>query len=191
MASSIETTSSTTILKNNGNTYLSVDTNDVVALTNPLPVASGGTGSAIGAITGGIIQVVSGSTTTATLTTSSSYVDTALSLAITPQLSSSKILVLVNGTIRGQSDNAQIGSMGLVRGSTVILDDPSAIILSVNANVGIAYRASIVYLDSPSTTSATTYKVQIKRTTSAGTSYNVEFPPSSSPATITLMEVAG
>ena len=60
MASSIETTSSTTILKNNGNTYLSVDTNDDVTVTNdlavsgtttlstPLPVASGGTGKAVG-----------------------------------------------------------------------------------------------------------------------------------------------
>ena len=61
MASSIETTSTTTTLKNNGNTYMSVDTSDNVTvtndisvtdlavtgnatLTNPLPVASGGTG---------------------------------------------------------------------------------------------------------------------------------------------------
>ena len=60
MASSIETTSTTTTLKNNGNTYLSVDTNDDVTVTNdlavsgtttlstPLPVASGGTGKAVG-----------------------------------------------------------------------------------------------------------------------------------------------
>ena len=65
MASSIETTSTTTTLKNNGNTYMSVDTNDNVTvtndisvtdlavtgnatLTNPLPVASGGTGSTTG-----------------------------------------------------------------------------------------------------------------------------------------------
>ena len=50
MASSIETTDTTTTLKNNGNTYLSVDTNDVVALANVLPIASGGTGSDDGAI---------------------------------------------------------------------------------------------------------------------------------------------
>ena len=62
MASSIETTSTTTTLKNNGNTYLSADTNDDVAITNdlavagttalatPLPVASGGTGSATGSV---------------------------------------------------------------------------------------------------------------------------------------------
>ena len=57
MASSIETTSTTTTLKNNGNVYLSVDTNDDVTVTNDLsvsgtttlstalPVASGGTGA--------------------------------------------------------------------------------------------------------------------------------------------------
>jgi len=50
LASSIETTDTTTTLKNNGNTYLSADTNDVVALANPLPIASGGTGSDDGAI---------------------------------------------------------------------------------------------------------------------------------------------
>jgi len=50
VASSIETTDTTTTLKNNGNTYLSVDTNDVVALANVLPITSGGTGSDDGAI---------------------------------------------------------------------------------------------------------------------------------------------
>jgi len=40
MASSIETTSTTTTLKNNGNTYLSVDTNDNVAITNTLTATS-------------------------------------------------------------------------------------------------------------------------------------------------------
>ena len=62
MASSIETTSTTTTLKNNGNTYLSVDTNDDVTVTNdlavsgtttlstPLPVASGGTGTTTGGL---------------------------------------------------------------------------------------------------------------------------------------------
>ena len=40
MASSIETTSTTTTLKNNGNAYLSVDTNDDVAITNTLTATS-------------------------------------------------------------------------------------------------------------------------------------------------------
>ena len=39
MASSIETTSTTTTLKNNGNTYATVDTNDNVTITNDLAVS--------------------------------------------------------------------------------------------------------------------------------------------------------
>ena len=39
MASSIETTSTTTTLKNNGNTYATVDTNDDVTITNDLAVS--------------------------------------------------------------------------------------------------------------------------------------------------------
>lgn len=49
MASSIETTSTTTTLKNNGNTYLSVDTNDDVTITNDLAVS--GTTTITGAAT--------------------------------------------------------------------------------------------------------------------------------------------
>jgi len=64
MASSIETTDTTTTLKNNGNTYLSVDTNDVVALANVLPIASGGTGSDDGAI---YLQTAVASTSGATI----------------------------------------------------------------------------------------------------------------------------
>jgi hypothetical protein len=65
MASSIETTSSTTVLKNNGNTYLSVDTNDNVALTNPLPVASGGTGVTASTGSGNVVLSASPTLTTA------------------------------------------------------------------------------------------------------------------------------
>jgi|TARA_R110000772_G_scaffold82491_1_gene174913 hypothetical protein len=45
MATSITTDATTTTLNNNGNAYLTVSASDVVSLTNPLPVASGGTGS--------------------------------------------------------------------------------------------------------------------------------------------------
>lgn len=58
MASSIETTSTTTTLKNNGNTYVTVDTNDDVTVTNDLAVsgeatATGFTGTLDGVLGGG------------------------------------------------------------------------------------------------------------------------------------------
>jgi hypothetical protein len=61
MATTVETDATTTTLKNNGNSYITVDTNDKVTIPNdlavtgattlatPLPIASGGTGAAVAA----------------------------------------------------------------------------------------------------------------------------------------------
>jgi|TARA_R110002074_G_C12237405_1_gene638878 hypothetical protein len=100
MASSIETTSTTTTLKNNGNNYLSVDTNDVVSLNNPLPLASGGSGAVS---VNGIVQIVNVQTgAVATGTTAIPYDDTIpqntegdefMTLAITPKHASNKLKI--------------------------------------------------------------------------------------------------
>jgi hypothetical protein len=102
MASSIETTSTTTTLKNNGNNYLSVDTNDVVSLNNPLPLASGGSGAVS---VNGIVQVVNVQDgAVATGTTAIPYDDTIpqndegdefMTLAITPKHASNKLKIEV------------------------------------------------------------------------------------------------
>jgi hypothetical protein len=73
MATSITTDATTTTLKNNGNTYLSVDTNDVVALTNPLPLASGGTGGTTSATAAAILAPIQ--LQTAVATTSGTSID--------------------------------------------------------------------------------------------------------------------
>ena len=164
MASSIETTSTTTTLKNNGNTYLSVDTNDVVALTNPLPVASGGTGATSNA--GKVLQVLQAVKTDTFSTTSVPLVDVSnLSVTITPTSTSSKILVMVDLML---SASYYLGHAQLVRGSTHLYKGNAAsnrpidtITFAQNpSNDGIMQRSSATYLDSPSTTSATTYKIQ-------------------------------
>ena len=76
MAAQITTDGTTTTLINNGNNYITVDTNDDVTVTNdlavagttalatPLPVASGGTGSTTGAI---YLQTAVASTSGATI----------------------------------------------------------------------------------------------------------------------------
>ena len=66
MASSIETTSSTTVLKNNGTAYISVDTDENVTLAHPLAVASGGTGAASAAAAAAAIAPIQLQTTQAT-----------------------------------------------------------------------------------------------------------------------------
>ena len=102
MASSIETTSTTTTLKNNGNNYLSVDTNDVVSLNNPLPLASGGSGAVS---VNGIVQVVNvqdGAVATGTTTIPNDDTipqitegDEFMTLAITPTSATNKLKIEV------------------------------------------------------------------------------------------------
>jgi hypothetical protein len=109
-----------------------------------------------------ILQVVQGSTSTPTSSSTTTYVDTTLTATITPQSSSSKILVLVNqvgGDKSGANANNAI-NLRLVRGATQIaLIAHSAGYTGTALNLRIA-AMSTCFLDSPATTSATTYKTQ-------------------------------
>ena len=164
------------------------------------PVVAGGT-SAVQASSGKVLQVVSATKTDSfTSTTSASFTDiTGMSVSITPSSSSSKIYITVTGTCSGQS--AASGSqIRLVRGSTAIcIGDASGSMTQASTN---SYQAdsnqsnpfSISYLDSPSTTSSTTYKIQFYIT--GGTFYfnrtQVDTYSSNGryASTITLMEIA-
>jgi len=97
---------------------------------------------------------------------SSAWIDiTGLSVAITPTLSTSKILVqisIVGGGLTGVNE----AKFRLVRGSTVIYAGDSAGNRSVGFAAAIAHDASSTltssgtFLDTPSTASALTYKIQ-------------------------------
>ena len=85
-----------------------------------------------------------------------------LSVSITPSSTASKILVMVAMSASGTS-SAQ-GLFKLVRGSTdIALGNASGSRTRVSANTYAGsdwnHRVSIIHLDSPATTSATTYKV--------------------------------
>ena len=114
----------------------------------------GGLGS--GAV-GGIIQVVS---TTKTDTFSSSSTDTditGLSVTITPQSSSSKILIFMSITGTNQHTSQRF-AFGLKRGSTQIAQGDAADSRTRASCGGHCDSCVVVHLDSPSTTSATTYQ---------------------------------
>lgn len=127
-----------------------------------------------GGSSGKVAQVVSTTKTDTFSTTSGSYVDiTGLSVSITPTASTSKVLVLVDVTGNG-TPGANIGAVKLVRGSTDIAYPtgfsnrmPGFASPFVN-DVAPNAMASTNFLDSPATTSATTYKVQA-RTSGSGT----------------------
>ena len=111
---------------------------------------------------GHVLQVVSTTKTDTFSSSSTSFTDiTGLSVAITPSSSSSKILVSVHFT--AASTGANSPRFNLVRGSTNIAQPSGSTPSSLHLNTGgssLGRMGSIVFLDSPSTTSATTYKLQ-------------------------------
>jgi hypothetical protein len=153
---------------------------------------------------GNVLQVVSAIKTDRFTTTSGTPVDiTGYSATITPSFATSKILVVSSFHISSGTAGARPRTQ-LLRGATVLgLGDASGSATSITAGANIENSAdadvlnvAYTYLDSPSTTSATTYKWQMytfsSRTGtfngSTGTADSNRFNTSS---TITLMEIAG
>ena len=139
---------------------------------------------------GGIIQVVQVTKTDQFSTSSTSYVDvTGLSASITPTRSDSKILVRVCVMI-GTGNTANDNFIRLLRGSTNILTTDYCVRNDEGTSNNTEYTIEV--LDSPSTTSQTTYKLQGKAETNE-IFVNRRGDPSLTmgQSTITLMEVSG
>jgi hypothetical protein len=144
---------------------------------------------------GAVLQVLSNVYSTATTVSTSTYTDTGLSLSITPSSASNKILVLISQSIFLIRDSdRQTVKLRLVKDSTSIHTMDNALQFIGGQNnlneIRSASLVSVVYLDSPSTTSSITYKTQgaVVETSSGG---SVIFQISSTPSTITLLEIAG
>jgi hypothetical protein len=139
---------------------------------------------------GNILQVVQGTLTTSTVSTSSStYADLGLSASITPASSSNKIIVSVALAACGKSNaNSQNTLLArLLRGaSEILILDPNG---GYNNTAQPNYFGTIsaFYLDSPATTSSTTYKIQIANSANTAAAF---VNTNGGTSTITLMEVA-
>ena len=154
---------------------------------------------------GKVLQVVQAVATTAFSTTSSSLTDiTGMSATITPSSASNKILIY---SVIPHSDNGTSSGYPrfvLLRGSTQIglggssgsaTQDSAAPTPNADGFTNSLHNTVSIYLDSPSTTSATTYKWQTS-VFSSRTEYF--FVPSytgndnahTAPGTIILMEIA-
>ena len=152
---------------------------------------------------GKVLQVVQGTTSTNVTISGTTYTDTTLSATITPTSTTSKILVLVNQMtyIYGTSSAQVNAGIKLLRGSTAILTPftDTAGPLEPYLEIGNAtevyntFRHTINYLDSPSTTSATTYKTQgALRNTGSGRILRFQVDSTvNGTSTIILMEIAG
>ena len=153
---------------------------------------------------GKVLQVIQAVKTDLFTCTASSFTDvTNITVDITPASSSNK--VLVNAFLNTCADDEVHVHFKLVRDSTDILVGDAAsnrvrasVSLGPIRNSSQSENFSITYLDSPSTTSATTYKIQMQNQGASFTSYingssghadNSTFARTTS--TITVMEISG
>jgi len=137
--------------------------------------------------TGRVLQVVSVVADVETASTSSSYADiTEMTASITPSSTSNKVFVSV-----------QLANCSKFSGDTQLdlklLRDSSAISLVGGLNDGSSTAQTslggiINFLDSPSSTSSLTYKVQLSNRDGNGT---VTVQGNNKDGSITLMEIAG
>jgi len=155
-------------------------------------------------IPGHVVQIQSTHKTDTASSSSTSFVDvTGLSVTITPSSSASKILLIASVSLGYTSSGFTY--FRLMRDSTVIdeadtaSNRPSVSGQNYDANEGMAGKQVTHFLDSPATTSAVTYKVQIK---SGLSGYNVyvnrshrdndtsDYDPRFA-SSITVMEIGG
>ncbi len=135
--------------------------------TNIVQYYDGAAWATVGPSTSGAKQVVSTIKTDSFSTTSTTFVDvTGVSVTITPSSASSTILIMVSG-VNGSNGVDNFTPINLVRGSTAIAQSTgnanfAATLNLINQSTGITLPFSIVFLDSPATTSATTYKIQMR-----------------------------
>jgi len=136
---------------------------------------------------GKVLQVVAAYTTTATVTTSSTFATTTLTASITPTLNTSKVLVLHNlqEVYKNSGDPDNAVKIRLVRGATALSTSSNQTGWTQAANK-LTVSQSASYLDSPATTSATTYTVQFASYINGQQSY-VQL--SNGESSIILMEI--
>jgi hypothetical protein len=183
--------------------------NGINAITGTIPQGNIANAS-LGAVTalptglgGKVLQVVS--TTTTAVSSINSDSDTLtdipnLNVSITPSSTSSKIFL--TGSVFYGIDNDTYGSLGGIsffRGTTQIGDGSSDI--ASGTVVGIGYTGTnnhvtvpIQFLDSPSTTSATTYKIRCKNLVGGTVTFVVNGRRNGTQrgsSTLTAFEIAG
>jgi hypothetical protein len=180
-----------------GTTALTIADNGGVTASGTVAATSfSGSGASLTGFTssqmpaGSVLQVVSSYTTTQVALSSSqtSYTDTGLSCVITPSSTSSSILIIAHQSFGKNNYDTQIDAQ-LVRASTVVLPNWLNDDVRTGDTQGLYLPpAALVHVDSPSTTSATTYKTQFRNAAGAGTVY---VNNNSGHAKIILMEIAG
>jgi hypothetical protein len=176
-------------------TAVTIGTDQSVTLAGTLTTSSRGVAKA-SMPAGSVLQVVSTTKTDTFSTASTTFIDlTGFSVSITPTSATSKILIFVD-TNYGPSSTSGIAVFNLVRNSTNISQPSTAPTWSGTAvpflnGADTCMPMGFNFLDSPATTSSTTYKVQVKVNTGNTLYVNRRLSTDTvSTSTITVMEIA-
>jgi len=146
---------------------------------------------------GKVLQVVSATYSTATTIATTTLTDTGLTASITPSATSSKILIIISQQVYQSANYRQLAGLShrLFRGATEIYETGGTSDFSSqffnggnNSAAEICDVLPMVYLDSPNTTSSTTYKTQAKLSTTTNSSTST-FQLNSADSSIILMEI--
>jgi hypothetical protein len=133
-----------------------------------------------------ILQVVTGTSTAQTDNTSSAaFTDTGLTVSITPATTTNKILVIVSGQF-GMSAAGENAHVTLNRSGNDLGNSTNGMLVGVSGAGSFRQSAAMAILDSPSTTSAVTYTVAIRRGGASGTA---SWNDTAIRSTITALEV--
>jgi hypothetical protein len=155
-------TSGVLVLQSNGTTALTTSGANVTIAGTLTAAAQSIAKASLPA--GTVLQVVEGSTSTTVAVSTTSYVDTGLTASITPSSASSKILVIFSQQA-SSNRTATTGDMNLdlrlLRDATVLVTYADyALYVGAGSLSAVGMQISATYLDSPATTSSTTYKLQ-------------------------------
>ena len=151
--------------------------------------------STVQASAGSVLQVQSFTTNSAITTTSATPVATAITVSITPKFSTSKVFAIVN--IGATSSTGGSMQFTLNRAGTNIAlgtggtNNLTSVVTQSGMSNASAYNAGLSFLDSPATTSATSYTVYFSTETGTAAINKRQLDNfCNTVSTITVMEIA-
>ena len=148
---------------------------NLIGANGPISLPSG--------VGGKVLQVVTGTFATQSESSSASYVATGLTASITPSSASNKILILYSLPLRNSTANINVVH-SIFKNSSNILGSFGAGIHKTDSTAIMAV-ATANYLDSPNTTSSTTYEIYVKPE-----SVTAQWCGGGATSSITLLEIA-
>ncbi len=118
---------------------------------------------------GSDLQLITVAPTTSQVNTTTSYADTGLTGNITPSSTSNKILITASVGLQNSATNTGV-NLKLLRDSTKIWSGRGDDLVQYVSNQYMHVYVPVEYMDSPSTTSQITYKLQFQAF-NGGTAY--------------------